>query len=338
MTIWAKFFSKYWRAIAWTGLYVFIMWAILRGLFNFNMFSMAHLIKLAHIELHGFAGLVFGLLILAAVPLYVATTILTVRNKSMPVRIPVPKCFTPPPPPEPEPAPEPVITEQEVLPELHAGIPLEMRENFMRAKKNYGARQMSVFNRPNGSELKTQPAVPSTPQPTPIFTENSDTVVTDTSSAFPIPTDFDIDSDDAAPDVPVFSDINFDDDDTPNTTVENAKSNTPDLQKHLIDSGIDCEITDNLIIAGDFAIAVHDDDDFWVADDSDWFAAGRQKPSPIMELINARDNDKKTPIFLIEQTNIMDFELNEKKWRDDGIIITTNRAELIDIIKNQTNN
>ena len=57
-----------------------------------------------------------------------------------------------------------------------------------------------------------------------------------------------------------------------------------------------------------------------------------------MELINARDNNKKTPIFLIEQNNIMDFESNEKKWRDDGIIIVTNRAELIDIIKNQTNN
>lgn len=325
MTIGKDFFTKYWRAIAWTCGYILIMWTILHGLFNFNMFSIAHLTRLTHLELHGFAGLVFGLLILAAVPLYIATTVLTIRNQSVPIKIPMPKCFTPP-PPEPAPVPEPVVTEQETLPELHAGVPHEMRESFMRARKNYGVRQMSVFNRPNGA--------PAVSKPSPEFIENKVTSSSNESGAFPIPADFDIDTPDTESDIPVFSDIDFDD----NVSDSGATDTNVDLQSYLSDLGISSETSGNLIIAGNFAIAVHADDDFWVADDIDWFAAGRQKPSPIVELLRAHDNDGKTPIFLIEQNNIMDFEQNVQKWRDSGIVITTNRAELPDIINKPTNN
>ena len=153
-----KSFANFWRAVAWTGIYVFVMWAILRGLFNFNMFSVAHLTKLLHLQLHGFAGAVFGILVLAAVPLYVATTVLTVRNKEMPVKLPLPKCLTEAKPaPKPEPV-VPVVTARETLPPVRAGVPMEMRETFMRAQKNYGARQMSVFNRPNAPMNSDAPA------------------------------------------------------------------------------------------------------------------------------------------------------------------------------------
>jgi len=327
-----KIFSKYWRAIAWTCGYIVVMWAILRGLFNFNLFSAAHLAKLSRVELHGFPGLVFGILTLAAVPLYIATTVLTMRNKSVPFHIPLPKCFTPPPPPEPEPAPEPVVIEQEVLPELHPGIPLEMRENFMRAQKNYGARQMSVFNRPNGAIITRNdtPTVPPLATATPSV-QSIDTNISDTQSTFPIPTDFDIDQGDTD-DVPVFSDINFDDDDD-DISVTDVETNNSDLQSYLADLGIASEALGNVLISGDFAIAVHNDDDFWVADDMDWFAAGRQKPSPIAELTAIKNENNKTPVFLIERTDIMDFEQNVQKWRDGGIIIVTSRAELVDTIK-----
>jgi hypothetical protein len=43
-------------------------------------------------------------------------------------------------------------------------------------------------------------------------------------------------------------------------------------------------------------------------------------------------------VFLIERNDIMDFESNVQKWRDDGITVVTNRAELLDVVKNQTNN
>ena len=324
-----KFFSKYWRAIAWSVLYIFIMWVILRCLFNFDMFSVAHLVKLANVELHGFAGLVFGILILAAIPLYVATTVLTVRNKSLPIRVPLPNCFNPPPEPVPEPAPEPLVVEQDVLPELHPGIPTEMRESFMRARKNYGMRQMSVFNRPNGAGVDANKFV--TENLTALVNEKSDDKIVTESTGLPIPTDFDIDVSDDGSDVPVFSDINFDDD----SEIGNPMEVDSDLQEYLNSSEIKSEFVGDLIITGDFAIAVHDDDDFWAPDDNDWFAPGRQKSSPIAALMRARDNDNKIPVFLIEQNNIMDFETNVKKWRDDGIIIVTSRAELIDVIKKQ---
>ena len=90
------FSSESGRAVAWTVLYVVFMWVILYYLFNFNMFSIAHWVRLARVELHGFPGLVFGVLILAAVPMYIATIVLTMRNKSMPIKIPLPKCFDAP--------------------------------------------------------------------------------------------------------------------------------------------------------------------------------------------------------------------------------------------------
>lgn len=318
------FFAKHWHAIVWSFCYVLIMWAILRGLFNFNMFSVAHLSRLSHVELHGFAGLVFGILILAAVPLYIATTVLVVRNKSVPFRIPLPKCFASLPEPAPEPAPSPVVVEQDVLPELPAGVPAEMRESFMRARKNCGVRQMSIFNRPGKSQIKNNTTSAISGDMNIPESDNN-------SSAFPVPTDFDIPVGDETSDVPVFSDINFDDD-----SDESHEPTDSDLQKYLADAGIQSELSGDLIIANNCAIAVHDDDDFWAPDDANWFAAGRQKTSPIAELVQARDNDKKFPIFLMEQNNIMDFESNAQRWRDDGITIVTDRAELPDIIKNHT--
>ena len=340
-----NFFEKYWRAIAWTVCYVVIMWVILRGLFNFNMFSALHLSRLAHVELHGFAGLVFGLLILAAVPLYVATTVLTVRNKAIPLKIPVPKCFAPIPAPEPEPAPEPVVVEQEALPELPHGVPAELRESFMRARKNYGTRQMSVFNRPGGGPIKSS-AAPLTLESQHEFVDDvvtsnaGDAVsvsggIVDTGE-FPVPTDFDIGAADTNSDVPVFSDINFDDDNE--NDMQMYDSDDSGLEKYLRDSGFETSEVGNLVVVNNVAIAVHDDDDFWAPDDVNWFAAGRQKPSPIAELLRVRNENSYVPVFLIERNNIMDFELNVKKWRDDGIVVVMNRAELLDLIKNQTNN
>ena len=131
----AKDFYKKWRhVLVWTACYIFVMWLILRGLFNFNMFSAAHWLKMLHVELHGFPGFVFGIMILAAVPLYIATTVFVCRTQKTPVKIPLPKCLAEKPKkPEPE-KPKPVVTEQEVLVDLPKGVPAEMREVFMRTQ------------------------------------------------------------------------------------------------------------------------------------------------------------------------------------------------------------
>lgn len=338
-----KSFANFWRAVAWTGIYVFVMWAILRGLFNFNMFSVAHLTKLLHLQLHGFAGAVFGILVLAAVPLYVATTVITVRNKEMPVKLPLPKCLTEAKPvPKPEPV-VPVVTATETLPPPRAGVPAEMRETFMRAQKNYGARQMSVFNRQHVPTVAAEPAVaPATvPVTEPIrepITESAAMAKTEdvaTYGAMPIPTDFDIDAPTGAGsdvDVPVFADINFDDG-PPAGAVETAEESPIDkVLNFLRGAGVDANVAGDLIIANGYAIAVHDDEDFWVPDEIDWFAAGKQRPSPIVALRRAREERGLKPILYLATDSIMDLDKNSAEWIADGIKVVQGREELVESV------
>ena len=77
-----NFYNSNKYAILWTVGYVIATWAIMRYMFNFNIFSAYRWHQLMHAHLHGFAGFVFGILILAMVPLYVATTIVIARTKS----------------------------------------------------------------------------------------------------------------------------------------------------------------------------------------------------------------------------------------------------------------
>ncbi len=343
-----KSFANFWRAVAWTGIYVFVMWAILRGLFNFNMFSIAHLTKLLHLQLHGFAGAVFGILVLAAVPLYVATTVITVRNKEMPVKLPLPKCLTEAKPaPKPEPV-VPVVTATETLPPLRAGVPAEMRETFMRAQKNYGARQMSVFNR-QAASVSVTPGVASVDAPavTPVaepvrepITESVAATKTEdvaTYGAMPIPTDFDMDAPTGAGtdvDVPVFADINFDDDNTPAGAGETVEESPIDkVLNFLRGAGVDANVASgDLIVANGCAIAVHDDDDFWVPDEIDWFAAGKQRPSPIAALRRAREEQGLKPVLYLATDSIMDLDKNSAEWTSDGIKVVKDSEDLLNIL------
>ena len=350
----AEFLETSKRTFVWTACYVLFMWLVLRYLFNFDMFSFAHWAKVMHVQLHGFAGLVFGVLVLAAVPLYVAMTVLTVRNKEIPIKIPLPKCLTEKPKVE-EPESKPIVSEQEPLPELPHGVPAEMRETFMRAHKNYATRQRSVFNRPmhfddspvaatvvRATENVAQPVdVPKPVSPTivPTIADERTEAPDDTVPTLPIPTDFDVSVDDSSSsDIPVFSDIKFDDDiddeeqNEKDTTTENVKENS--VQKFIADAGHETKLQGNLILVNNCAIAVHDEDDFWVADEIDWFAAGRQKPSPIVELKKVKEEQGLNPILYIVNNNIMDYDKLVETWRKDGITIITTPEDLLKEIQN----
>ena len=80
-------------------------------------------------------------------------------------------------------------------------------------------------------------------------------------------------------DVPVFADINFDDDNTPAGAGETVEESPIDkVLNFLRGAGVDANVAGgDLIVANGCAIAVHDDDDFWVPDEIDWFAAGKQR-------------------------------------------------------------
>ncbi len=341
-----KDFFKKWRlAIAWTVGYAVVMWAILRGLFSFNMLRLDHWEKLSHVELHGFPGFVFAILLLAAIPLYIATVMLTVRKNEVPVKIPVPKCFVKPPKAEPAP-PKPIVTPGEVLEDLPAGVPAEMREIFVRAHKNKSVRQMSVFNRPSkfddspvATTVKAEPAPAPmmTPSPAPVAlaptvqTPHPVEPVSDEESDFPIPTDFDIPVKKDY-DVPVFSDIKFDDDDEEDEE-KSEKAEYANVKDIISGAGHKPEIVGNLIVVNDCAIAVHADDDFWVADELDWFASGRQKPSPIAELNKIVTEKGLKPILYLGQTNIMNFDKVSEQWRAEGVQIVTSVDELLKLIQ-----
>ena len=81
--------NKY--VILWTVAYFVATWAIMRFMFNFNIFSALRWHQLMHAHLHGFAGMVFGILILAAVPMYIATTIVIARTKTPLFTITIPE-------------------------------------------------------------------------------------------------------------------------------------------------------------------------------------------------------------------------------------------------------
>jgi hypothetical protein len=75
-------------------------------------------------------------------------------------------------------------------------------------------------------------------------------------------------------------------------------------------------------------VAIHDDDDFWIADSENWFASGKQKPSPAAAAIAAAKDADATPVLLLRSENIMDLESLREKWKSDGIKIIKDLSEL----------
>ncbi len=320
------------HAVIWTATYIFIMWAILRGLFNFDMFSWAYWHRLMRAELHGFGGFVFGILILAAVPMYIATTTIVIRNKAQLFTIPIPgfikkigKLFTAAPistPPANTSAPKATTTETdknidtEPKP-VEKNMPAELRGAFARARDHIERIPVSQFdlghtlpgqtsNIPNASEATLVPA-----------------------DDIPLPSDFDFDdtTQDAIPTtMPTFTDISFDNTpiDTPSTTSENDAIISY-LNQH--DEAI-IKIENDVIITPHFAIVSHTDNDFWVADNEFWFAAGKQKPSPVVAAQNAATAHSVSPIVYLASNNIMDIDNLRQTWTDNGIMIIRSLDEL----------
>lgn len=337
--------------ITWTITYVFIMWAILRGLFNFNMFSSLHWSYLAHAHLRGFAGFVFGILILAAVPMYIATTALVARSGAPLFTIPIPKflkrAFAPPAPAytpaDDTPTPADDTPAEKPLPD---GLPLELRGAFLRARGRVGTEQISSFDMRAMDNVTSQNT---TPQNT----------TTDIAGDLPLPTDFDDMGafDDFAPDAatghdisdtpaPVFHEIKFDgfDDDTaveiphddvpatPDTRAADTPTTNgaPTITDFLGAHNMPIIATDDDVIVTDkYAIATHDDPSFWVADGDTWFATGRQKPSPVVAATRVAAARGVVPVLYMTCDNIMNIDARRADWEKSGVVVTNDLDVLI---------
>jgi len=367
-----EFLTLHKHAVIWTICYAFVLYMVLYCLFGFDLLVAKNWARLTHVELYSFPEIVFGMLVLAAIPLYIATTVVIVRNKECLFKFPKPNCLKPVEPVKEETKEESHVQnqEQEVI-EMPSRMPREMREGFIRAHNNMRMRQYSVFNKPvkeseeiadeqkneeiiNEIESEKAPAEPvkskvKVPEvitqkkrvmPKSVKVETAP-IVKDMESALPLPESFEIDDETSVGEVhvPTFSDIKFyddEEDDDKKTTPENAdekdgvttENESDEYTDYFHDLGVTVERKDGLYLTDKFAIAVHDDDDFWVADEIDWFAPGKQKPSPITALLNAKKEQGLKPVLYLGCENIMDLDKLLPEWKKSGIKVVKKLPEL----------
>ena len=333
------FLKKQKYAIIWTVCYFCVAYALFRMLFGFDMLSYAQWARLANAQLRGFAGFIFGIMILTLLPLYASTTAIIVRTGTPLFTIPLP-AFLRRAPAATTTDDAPVTTEAAPATRpLPDGLPMELRAAYLRVRNNAGREQISsvdtrsvdtASNIPPAIDTKSAIAEIIAPTAQPAAPAQPDTATSD-NGALPLPTDFDLgdDFDDmdtgniADMAAPVFTEINFDD--APAAApVQNAS-----ITEYMHDHNIKIVATDgDILITDKLAIAIHDDPDFWVAQDENWFTTGNQKVSPVLELIRAAEKHNVKPVLYMGATNIMDFDQMREKWTAVGITVITRPDEL----------
>ena len=324
-----NFYKSHKCVILWTIGYFIATWAIMYFMFDFNVLSTYRWHQLAHAHLRGFPGFVFGILVLAAVPMYVATTIVIAKTQKPLFTIPefIKRAFIQTPMDEDKPAEvsaTPQVNQEKTdTPTLPENIPSELRAIYARARENIGRTPQSVFDLGNVTQPTTEPKT----EPEQEKTEPTD---------IPIPTDFDIDDfDDIDNSIPHFTDINFDEDnddeeepvdfDNIKTISDTAKPVTEFLSTKSISYNIDGDV----VITDKFAIIAHTDPEFWVADNESWFAAGKTRPSPVELVKSVATAHDVEPVLYLESKNIMDIDTLIPQWESDGIHVITDLKDLI---------
>ena len=318
--------NKY--VIWWTVGYFITTWAIMRYMFNFDIFSRIRWWQLMHAHIRGFAGFVFGILILAAIPMYIATTVVIARTKAplFSIKIPefVKKAFIQTPIEEPAPettqsTEEHTETQTPTKPPVPETVPSEMRVAYARARDHVSRTQTSAFDLSNltKSQSGTNTAIPE-----PQAVEKNE---------MPIPTDFDIDDiNDIVNSVPTFTDINFDDDDEEieiTDTPELTNISTP-VTEYMESKSVPYTVDDDVVITNNFAIVSHTDQEFWIADNESWFAAGKTRKSPIELVKRIANKHNVQPVLYLGANNIMDIKTLVPPWENDGIRVVTDLKDL----------
>jgi hypothetical protein len=321
------FFMGHKYAILWTIGYFCVVWAILYFLFNFDFLNAVQWHRLFRAHLRGFPGFVFGLLVLAALPLYVATTTIIVRKKQPLITIPVPDIKKIPALIKKK-APEPVKEEKQEVAEKDEDkypkdLPIEMRRVFMRAKQNLLFLQQSGGQLPDAPETKLEE-------------------ILDVVETLPVPTDFDFDVDVEEQEeengfgmpvfgesAPVFKSLSFDDDDESeviedeNDGLANKMSDNSNLVKYLSDKKFKFDIDEDVVLTDKYAIATHSDKDFWVVDSENWFAAGKVCTAPTLIAKRAAEKYGLVPAIYLEAKNILDIDKLIPQWQEEGIKVIT---------------
>jgi hypothetical protein len=82
-------------------------------------------------------------------------------------------------------------------------------------------------------------------------------------------------------------------------------------------------IVEDIIVTKTHAIVTHNDSDFWVVDNENWFANGKTKPSPILAVKSVAEQHNVKPVLYLAEQNIMDIETLIPQWESDDITIIT---------------
>lgn len=312
--------------IKWAFWYWFILWLILKYLFNFDIFVLHNWWKFFHATFHGFPAFVFCIVVYSAIPVFIATTLITYRKKTLILEIKMPEkiknyfdkiksLFAQPAPVE-ETKSEPEPTEKTNEPEFERpdDMPPELYIPYLRAKQNRPLNDlMSSFNKAQN-----------TPLDTPTKSEEPE--------SFPIPTDFDLsDEPETASDygfsdneIPTFKDIDFN---IPTMTSAPAKEKSS-AEKYFEQKHIEYETYKDFVATEKYVIYDHNDGDFWVMDDEKWFASKRQIDSPIPELIGLAQQNGLIPVLYLESQNIMDLPGTTEKFESIGVRVIKSLDEL----------
>jgi hypothetical protein len=242
--------------------------------------------------LHGFTGFTFGLALFAWAPIWLAGCI-TIMKTGKPLKLIAKKEVE-----KKEAEPEKIEKEEPKI-VFPSELPEEMHvpySKMIRGQLSRGAMDCKV--------------IPD--QPPAVLSAECEQCDKETQN-MALPESFDVDVKEES-DTPVFKELNWDtiDDETEFNT---SKENQTEIK---------------IEIRGDkkFAIVTHDDSDFWVADGENWFATGKQKPSPINAVIEIAKNENAVPVLLLKTENIMDFDILIPKWKASGIKIIKDISEL----------
>ena len=77
-----------------------------------------------------------------------------------------------------------------------------------------------------------------------------------------------------------------------------------------------------------YLIYDHNDEDFWIMDDDNWFASGKQKKSPVNRLIDLSEQYTVSPVIYFETKNILDIEHVITGLEKRGIRVIMSLSEL----------
>jgi hypothetical protein len=293
----------------WTGWYFVASYLIFLFVFHFNILHGADWVRIPRIALSGLPGAAFGLALLSWVPIWFAGCA-TIKKTGKPLfALPQKE------PPNKDAASAEKTAEKEPEIKFPNGMPEEMRVPYarmVRGQLSRGALDCKVVQNPCPATALSAECAP----------ESAESL--EDMAAMPLPDDFDFSAADSS-DTPVFKELSWGSNDTDLDTDLDTESDTDTL------SNSDHQLTIKIETIGGkkFAIATHDDADFWVADGKEWFATGKQKQSPIEAAIAAAAENDATPVLHLVAENIMDLGELREKWRTAGVLVVKDLSELL---------